>query len=236
MSWSRLKGEIEPTRINTRLPENTEAVKASSRTFQFSHNEKAIKGSPMRSTNITGVMVAMLVALATVVMADEPRTGGLLISFTIEKPGRVSLAVYDQQGRQVRTLLAGEPQAAGKHSVPWDGLDRAGNAMPVGSYTWKLLLNDGLEADYLSVIGQSPIDPAQPWVPTVGSHEGPSSVALGAGGALYQGSRNSEGPPVVMKLGSETGPVLCLRRLLSPERGSRLRHIDPNDRSPTRPA
>jgi hypothetical protein len=133
------------------------------------------------------------------------------IRYELPRAGQVSMAVYDSQGHQVRTLLAGEPQAAGKHSVPWDGLDRAGNPMPIGNYTWKLLLNNGLEADYLSVIGQNPIDPAQPWVPTVGSHEGPSSVALGAGGALYQGSRNSEGPPVLMKLGSETGPMLWTR-------------------------
>ena len=77
------------------------------------------------------------------------------------------------------------------------GLDRLGSAMAVGSYEWRLLLNDGLEADYLAVVGQSVIDPAQPWVWTAGSHQGPSSVVVGAGGALYHGSKNSEGPACV---------------------------------------
>lgn len=133
------------------------------------------------------------------------------VIYDLPRAGQVSLAVYDNQGRQVRTLLAGEPQTAGKHTVNWDGLDRAGHPMPVGTYTWKLLMNNGLEADYLSLIGQNPIDPAQPWEPTVGSHQGPSSVALGHGGTLYHGSRCSEGPPLVMKLASEQGPVLWTR-------------------------
>jgi Concanavalin A-like lectin/glucanases superfamily/PA14 domain/FlgD Ig-like domain len=133
------------------------------------------------------------------------------IDYTLPRDGQVSLAVYDDQGRQLRTLLAGERQTAGKHSQPWDGLDRLGKAMPAGSYEWRLLLNDGLEADYLAVVGQTPINPAEPWVWTVGSHQGPSSVVVGSGGAIYHGSRNSEGPPVLMKLGSENGPVLWTR-------------------------
>ncbi|MGL4462330.1 MAG: LamG-like jellyroll fold domain-containing protein [Planctomycetia bacterium] len=131
--------------------------------------------------------------------------------YTLPRAGRVSLAIYDGQGRQVRTLLAGEAQSAGEHSLGWDGLDRLGRAMPGGSYEWRLLLNEGLEADYLAVVGQSPINAAEPWVWTVGSHQGPSSVVVGADGAVYHGSRNSEGPPVLMKLGSENGPVLWTR-------------------------
>ena len=134
-----------------------------------------------------------------------------VISYTLPRAGKVSLAVYDAQGRQVRTLLAGEKQAAGKQSFAWDGLDRLGKAMPIGSYEWRLLSNDGLEADYVAVVGQTPINAAEPWVWTVGSHQGPSSVVVGSGGTIYQGSRNSEGPPVLMKLGSEDGPVLWTR-------------------------
>ena len=147
-----------------------------------------------------------LLAGETRVVAQTPS-----LHYTLPRAGKISLAVYDGAGAQVRTLLAGEMQAAGEHSLGWDGLDRLGRAMAVGSYEWRLLLNDGLEADYLAVVGQSVIDPAQPWVWTVGSHQGPSSVVVGSGGALYHGSRNSEGPPVLMKLGSENGPVLWTR-------------------------
>ncbi len=74
----------------------------------------------MRNSITTQLMTAMLIALATVVMADEPRTSGCPIAFTLEKPGRVSLAVYDKDGMQVRTLLVGERFAAGKHAVNWE--------------------------------------------------------------------------------------------------------------------
>ncbi len=133
------------------------------------------------------------------------------IVYELPRDGQVSAAVYDKDGRQIRILLAGQLQKAGRHELFWDGLDRLGNPMPPGEYVWKLLMNNGLEADYVAVVGQNPIDPAQPWVPTVGSHQGPSSVLLGSDGSLYHGSRNSEGPPVAMKLASENGPVIWSR-------------------------
>jgi hypothetical protein len=46
------------------------------------------------------------------------------IRYTLREPGRVSLALYDQDGIQVRTLRKAEPQAAGKHAIVWDGLDQ----------------------------------------------------------------------------------------------------------------
>jgi hypothetical protein len=49
------------------------------------------------------------------------------IPFTLDKPGRTSLAVYSADGTvQLRSLLVGERLEPGKHVVHWDGLDRAG--------------------------------------------------------------------------------------------------------------
>lgn len=93
----------------------------------------------MRTTNITHLIAAMQIALATVVMADEPPAGGVPISFSVENPGQVSVAVYDQQGRQVRSLLYGEQRAAGEYSLSWDGLDREGRPVEPGPYTARLL-------------------------------------------------------------------------------------------------
>jgi flagellar hook assembly protein FlgD len=44
--------------------------------------------------------------------------------------------VYDVAGRQVRKLVA-SPQAAGVHTVAWDGTDSAGTRMPRGVYLVK---------------------------------------------------------------------------------------------------
>ena len=80
-------------------------------------------------------------------MADEPRTSGLPISFTVEKPGQVSAAVYDSEGRLVRELLHAVPMAAGKQSLIWDGLDRDGNALPAGDYSLEAVADAGAEGD-----------------------------------------------------------------------------------------
>ncbi len=69
----------------------------------------------------------MFVVLATVVMADDPRTSGAPISFTLPKPGRVSMAVYDKDGVQVRTLRNAEPLAAGAHTAYWTDWAVRGN-------------------------------------------------------------------------------------------------------------
>jgi flagellar hook assembly protein FlgD len=90
----------------------------------------------------------MLIALTTVVLADEPRTSGVPISFSVEKPGQVSAGVYDSQGRLVRELLHAVPMAAGKQSVIWDGLDREGKSLPAGEYEWKALQTPGLKATF----------------------------------------------------------------------------------------
>ena len=142
-------------------------------------------------------------AFVSVNAADE-----LSIDYTLPRAGNVSLAIFDSQGHQVRNLLAGDPQTAGKHSATWDGLDRVGTALPPGSYTWKMLMNNGLESDFITVIGQNVADPAQPWTPTVGNHQGPSCVACGADGSVYLGSRNGEGPPVLIKHPAKPGPEL----------------------------
>jgi flagellar hook assembly protein FlgD len=70
--------------------------------------------------------------------------GQTLVPYSLPRAGKVSLAVYDSQGTQLRTLLAGDPQTPGGHTARWDGLDRLGRPLPAGTYTWKLLLNDGL--------------------------------------------------------------------------------------------
>jgi flagellar hook assembly protein FlgD len=84
--------------------------------------------------------------LATVSLAAD-------IAFTLDKPGRVSLAIYDTKGIQVRTLRNAEPLEAGKHTIVWDGLDRNGQPAPAGDYTWKLLESQGLQAEYLMALG-----------------------------------------------------------------------------------
>jgi hypothetical protein len=110
----------------------------------------------------------MLLLVCSVTWAAEPES----IRYTLREPGRVSLAIYDQDGIQVRTLRNAEPQAAGKHAIAWDGLDQDGKPLPPGAYTWKLLQGQGLKAEYLFSLGINTRE--QPWV---GNHDGPNALA-----------------------------------------------------------
>jgi len=55
------------------------------------------------------------------------------VSFELDRPGGVILAVHDLAGRRVRQLLAGD-MAAGPHTCDWDGHDDAGRILPGGVY------------------------------------------------------------------------------------------------------
>jgi hypothetical protein len=156
----------------------------------------------MRSISIAQFIAAMLIAWATVVMADEPRTGDLPISFTLEKPGNVSAAIYDKNGIQVRTLRNAEPLAAGKHEIAWDGLDRNGQPVPAGDYTWKLLQTQGLTAEFLLNIGTSTLEH---WP---GNHDGLTATAV-VGDRLVITAGNSESPVATVCVDIATGKRLA---------------------------
>lgn len=57
-----------------------------------------------------------------------------VIPFALAREGRVTLAIYDTQGRRVRTLFADAPHAAGRHAAAWDGRDDAGALSSAGIY------------------------------------------------------------------------------------------------------
>lgn len=59
------------------------------------------------------------------------------INYQIAASGYVSLKVYDQIGREVKTLVASE-QSAGRHNIQWDGRDAAGKTVTSGIYFYTL--------------------------------------------------------------------------------------------------
>ncbi len=59
------------------------------------------------------------------------------ISFSIDRPGRVVLRIYDVAGRRVRTLIDG-PREAKRHVVAWDGRNDKGKPVAAGVYFYKL--------------------------------------------------------------------------------------------------
>ena len=62
------------------------------------------------------------------------------IAFTLAQPGRVKVAIYDLQGRKVRTLSDGF-QSAGKHILRWNGTNQSGQPVSAGVYIYTMQTN-----------------------------------------------------------------------------------------------
>jgi FlgD Ig-like domain len=64
----------------------------------------------------------------------NPFRAGTDIDLTLRTAGKVDLAVYDPQGRLVRSLARGTSFDAGPHSIAWDGRRADGAACAPGLY------------------------------------------------------------------------------------------------------
>lgn len=64
----------------------------------------------------------------------NPRT---VVGFSLDRPDRVTLAVYNLRGERVSRLYAGE-LGAGKHSFVWRGTGDGGEVQPSGLYFVRL--------------------------------------------------------------------------------------------------
>jgi hypothetical protein len=78
----------------------------------------------------------------------NPRTE---LAFALARGGQVDLAVYDLQGRRLRTLVAGE-RPAGQHVVTWDGTDGSGRGVASGVYLAVLRTPEGQAARRLCLV------------------------------------------------------------------------------------
>jgi len=75
----------------------------------------------------------------------NPFNPGTTIEFSLDRAAVVHLAVYDIQGRLIRTL-ENRPLSARNYRVYWDGRDAAGMTAPTGLYLYTLTAGD----EYLS--------------------------------------------------------------------------------------
>jgi flagellar hook assembly protein FlgD len=51
----------------------------------------------------------------------------------------VTVQVFDQSGRLVRTIVRGNPQISGPHEISWDARDDAGRRVTMGVYFARVL-------------------------------------------------------------------------------------------------
>ena len=81
----------------------------------------------------------------------NPFGGSTAIRFGLDRAGEHELAVYDVQGRLVRTLSQGV-RAAGAHTARWDGTDSQGTKVPAGVYFYRLTARSGAKIDRTVVL------------------------------------------------------------------------------------
>lgn len=60
------------------------------------------------------------------------------IPFNLSHLTRVSILIYDIQGKLVRTLLKGKALGSGSHTISWDGTDNSGNRVGSGTYLFRM--------------------------------------------------------------------------------------------------
>lgn len=73
------------------------------------------------------------------------------VEFYIEKPGKVSIKIYDMTGRLAMTL-ADNFFTAGEHSLPWNKKDEKGNILVPGIYSFRMAAGEISESDKLIVM------------------------------------------------------------------------------------
>lgn len=74
------------------------------------------------------------------------------LRFSLPRTAAVDLAVYDLEGRRVRTFASGEAWSAGAHALPFDGLDDAGRGMASGVYFVRFAGGGVVQVDKLVLV------------------------------------------------------------------------------------
>jgi hypothetical protein len=90
---------------------------------------------PTGALDVAGQGTPLAFALAP--PTPNPVRESAVLRFTLPEPCRVTLALYDAQGRRVRTLLAG-PRPAGEYGIAWDGMGDGGQALADALYFVRL--------------------------------------------------------------------------------------------------
>ncbi len=90
------------------------------------------------SAAATGVPVLWNSNYADELVYPNPFMKQTTISFSLNKPDRLTILVYDEKGQLVRPLVAGSLVAEGKYQIVWDGKDGSGTELASGVYLYSI--------------------------------------------------------------------------------------------------
>ena len=72
----------------------------------------------------------------------NPFNPSTTISYQLEDAGMISLAVFDINGRLIKSLVSGK-QSGGAYTVEWKGNDNSGQMVSAGLYFYRLSVDNG---------------------------------------------------------------------------------------------
>lgn len=81
----------------------------------------------------------------------NPFNPATTIAYVLDRPGEVTLTVYDARGRRIRTLVDGR-RAAGQHEVIWDGTGDGGAPAASGVYFARLSAGDAAVTTRMTLV------------------------------------------------------------------------------------
>jgi hypothetical protein len=118
------------------------------------------------------------------------------ITFSIDRKAKVSLGIF-RGNELIRTLLAGDELAKGKHKIVWDGRDEnSRQTTDCNNCAWKLIEHEGLKAEYQVTIGSNLPKGNERWQIGLGSHSGAWTVATDNTG-IYLGGLGENTPATI---------------------------------------
>jgi flagellar hook assembly protein FlgD len=103
------------------------------------------------STNPAAVSESMPVNSAITGNYPNPFNPSTTIEFTLDAPGKATLAIYTISGQKVRELVS-STLSAGKHNVVWDGCDMNGNHVSSGIYISRLTMRGKMTANRMLLV------------------------------------------------------------------------------------
>lgn len=86
----------------------------------------------------TGTPIIWNSNYADQIVFPNPFSNETKIQFSLNESEKINLDVYNNDGRLVRRLIAGNKISSGKFTVVWDGRDGYGNDLPNGVYFYTL--------------------------------------------------------------------------------------------------
>ena len=125
----------------------------------------------------------------------KPKPLPLTFEYDVPEDSEVTVQLVDDENMIVRTLVAQGRRNAGRNVEKWDGLDDSGKPLPVGTYRWKGIYHEPIQATWRFSVHNSGRPPyptpnnkggwgADHGVPTCAARV-PGGMLLGWSGAEY---------------------------------------------------